>query len=387
MIFLIKKQMKNILLIIFLCTFLSLNVNAQRLTPEQYVAAYKDLAIREMKRMGVPACITLAQGLLETEGGNSALLMRSNNHFGIKCKSNWSGESTSHDDDALGECFRVYKNAEDSYRDHSNFLKGSDRYAFLFKLDPADYKGWAYGLKKAGYATNPNYPQILIKNIEKYNLQEYSLEALGEVPVFDASKFSNDPEVKILAVDNETENAPSNTEVAINGCKALRATKGTSLLAIATNYNIPLSKLLEINDLQNDGLLSKDQIIFLQKKQARGAQAFYISAKDESLYDIAQKNGILLKNLEEYNSLQQADILTEGTKVNLQPMIIVKESQQSPTKDVEVKAVSNKIHVVQSGESLYGISKKYALTVSDLKSWNQLLNDHISVGQQLIISK
>ena len=379
--------MKNILLVIFLCTFLSLNVNAQRLTPEQYVAAYKDLAIREMKRMGVPASITLAQGLLETEGGNSALLMRSNNHFGIKCKSNWSGESTSHDDDSIGECFRVYKNAEDSYRDHSNFLKGSDRYGFLFKLNPADYKGWAYGLKKAGYATNPNYPQILIKNIEKYNLQEYSLEALSEVPVFDGSKFSSDPEVKILAVDDEAENTASNTEIAINGCKALRATKGTSLLAIATNYNIPLSKLLEINDLQNDGLLSKDQIIFLQKKQAKGAEAFYISAKDESLYDIAQKNGIILKNLEAYNSLQQDDILQEGSKVNLQPVIEVKESQQSPTKDVAVQTVSNKIHVVQSGESLYGISKIYAQTVSDLKSWNKLLNDHISVGQQLIISK
>ncbi|MEO5500937.1 MAG: glucosaminidase domain-containing protein, partial [Ginsengibacter sp.] len=233
--------MKNILLIIFLFTFLSFNVKAQRLTPEQYVAAYKDLAIREMKRMGVPACITLAQGLLETEGGNSALLMRSNNHFGIKCKNNWTGDSVSHDDDAAGECFRVYKNAEDSYRDHSNFLKGSDRYAFLFKLNPADYKGWAYGLKKAGYATNPKYPQILITNIEKYNLQQYSLEALGEVPVFDASKFASDPEIKLLVVDNENEIPPVNITLTVNGSKAIQAHKGTSLLAIATHYDIPLS--------------------------------------------------------------------------------------------------------------------------------------------------
>src|SRR3954469_12506216 len=127
---------------------------SQTLTVQQYVETYKDMAIREMKRMGIPAAITLAQGILETENGNSALVLKSNNHFGIKCKSSWSGGSVSHDDDANGECFRKYNSAEDSYRDHSNFLRGSDRYAFLFKLSPTDYKGWAYVLKKAGYATN-----------------------------------------------------------------------------------------------------------------------------------------------------------------------------------------------------------------------------------------
>ena len=160
---------------LFIVTSLFLSAaiaNAQdMLTPEQYIALYKDIAIREMKRMGVPAAITLAQGLLETESGNSDLVKKSNNHFGIKCKSNWTGASVSHDDDASGECFRLYKTAEDSYRDHSNFLRGSERYGFLFKLDVRDYKGWANGLKQAGYATNPKYPQILIKNIEQYNLQ------------------------------------------------------------------------------------------------------------------------------------------------------------------------------------------------------------------------
>ncbi|MEO6868919.1 MAG: glucosaminidase domain-containing protein [Ginsengibacter sp.] len=378
--------MKNILLIISFCIFLSLDISAQRLTPEQYVATYKGLAIREMKRMGVPASITLAQGLLETEGGNSALLMRSNNHFGIKCKSNWTGDSVSHDDDAAGECFRVYKNAEDSYRDHSNFLKGSDRYGFLFKLNPADYKGWAYGLKKAGYATNPNYPQILITNIEKYNLQQYSLEALGEVPVFDGSKFTNDPEVKMVVADDNNNNNTSNQEISINGCKALHASKGTSLLAIATTYNIPLSKLLDINDLQNDGLLAKDQLIFLQKKQTKGAISLYITGKDESLYDVSQKNGVQLKSLQEFNSLFNADILKEGTQVQLQP-VVTKEPTKITVKEPPSQVENKKIHVVQPGESLYGISKKYSLTVGDLKSWNQLANDHLSVGQQLIVSK
>lgn len=378
--------MKNILLVISLCVFLSLDISAQRLSPEQYIATYKDLAIREMKRMGVPASITLAQGLLETEGGNSALLLKSNNHFGIKCKSSWTGESVSHDDDAAGECFRVYKNAEDSYRDHSNFLKGNDRYAFLFKLDPADYKGWAYGLKKAGYATNPNYPQILINNIEKYKLQQYSLEALSDVPVFDATKYTNDPEVKSVMPDEESNSSSTNQEITINGCKALRASKGTSLLAIATLYNIPLSKLLEFNDLQNAGLLPKNQFIFLQKKQIKGDSKIYVAQRDESLYDISQKNGIQLKNLQAYNSTDNLNVLKEGALVNLQPLVVPAPSREIVSRE-PVEVENQKIHIVQAGESLYGLSKKYSLSVSDLKSLNQLSDDHLSIGQQLIISK
>ena len=161
-------------ILFFVLTFISV-ASAQKITPEQYISKYKDMAISEMKRSGVPASITLAQGILETESGNSDLLQRSNNHFGIKCKSNWTGDSVSHDDDAKGECFRAYKDAEDSYRDHSDFLKGSARYAALFQLDPNDYKGWSYGLRKAGYATNPRYPEILIRNIEKYNLQHQTI--------------------------------------------------------------------------------------------------------------------------------------------------------------------------------------------------------------------
>ncbi|MEO5499893.1 MAG: LysM peptidoglycan-binding domain-containing protein, partial [Ginsengibacter sp.] len=219
-------------------------------------------------------------------------------------------------------------------------------------------------------------------------LQQYSLEALGEVPVFDASKFASDPEIKLLAVDNENEIPPANIIITINGSKAIQAFKGTSLLAIATQYDIPLSKLLEINDLQNDGLLSNDQLIFLQKKQAKGAEAFYISSKNESLYDLAQKKGVILKNLEAYNPLYQNEIPIPGSKINLQPGTSeIKDAQSLKLKEFKEQKEENNIHVVQPGESLYGISKKYALTVSDLKSWNQLLSDHISVGQQLIISK
>jgi Mannosyl-glycoprotein endo-beta-N-acetylglucosaminidase len=182
------------------------------LTPVQYIELYKDIAIREMKRMGVPAAITLAQGLLETESGNSPLVKKSNNHFGIKCKSNWTAGGVTHDDDAIGECFRLYKTADESYRDHSNFLRAGERYAFLFKLDVKDYKAWAYGLKKAGYATNPKYPLILIKHIEQYNLQQYTLLAADEAPKFDAGKYQDDAdeklvEEKLLPEENNTDEA------------------------------------------------------------------------------------------------------------------------------------------------------------------------------------
>ena len=136
-----------------------------------------------MQRTGVPAAIKLAQGIHETMAGTSDLVLKSNNHFGIKCKDTWTGESVNHDDDAKGECFRKYPSPDDSYRDHSDFLKNSTRYSFLFKLEPTDYEGWAYGLKKAGYATNPKYPQIIIKLIEDYHLQDYTLIALGKAQV------------------------------------------------------------------------------------------------------------------------------------------------------------------------------------------------------------
>ena len=180
--------MNKILVILILGSGWFFHANAQNISAAQYIAQYKDIAIREMKRMGVPAAITLAQGLLESQSGNSDLVKESNNHFGIKCKSTWTSEFVKHDDDEPGECFRKYKTAEASYRDHSNFLRGSSRYDFLFQLNPTDYKAWAYGLLKAGYATNPRYPEILIKNIETNNLQQYTLEAINEVPHFDASK-------------------------------------------------------------------------------------------------------------------------------------------------------------------------------------------------------
>jgi flagellum-specific peptidoglycan hydrolase FlgJ len=176
--------MKHILVItISVLLLVTLFANSQtRLSRREYIDLYKDIAIREMHRSGIPASITMAQGCLESDNGNSSLSRKSNNHFGIKCKTGWDGPRVYHNDDALNECFRKYPTVEDSYDDHTNFLMTQPRYAFLFAHKHTDYKSWAYGLKKAGYATDPNYPERLIKIIEEENLHALDKVKPGEIP-------------------------------------------------------------------------------------------------------------------------------------------------------------------------------------------------------------
>jgi LysM repeat protein len=368
---------------------------AQTITPEQYIEKYKDLAINEMKRMGVPAAITLAQGLLETENGNSALVKKSNNHFGIKCKSSWTSDAVTHDDDAPGECFRSYKDAEASYRDHSNYLRGKEWYAFLFTLDPTDYKGWAKGLRKAGYATNPKYPDILIKNIEQYNLQQYSLMGAKDAPKVETGKYQDDKEPATeKPSDSNDPNVPAEANAInyINGHKYINAPKGTSLLAIATSNDIDLSKLLAFNDLEEDGILKKDQIIFLQKKSKTGQQDFYLVQQQEPVYGIAQKNGIQLKYLLLYNAITENSLIAAGTKLYLTPAaqtqqaVAIKNAAASAVFKKE-PVVLPKTHAVQPREGLYGIAKKYQVSVQQLRQWNNLTTDYLKIGQQLIVSE
>ena len=389
-----------ILLITMGCVFTGLN--AQLLTPEQYVEKYKSLAIKEMKRMGVPAAITLAQGLLETENGNSDLVKKSNNHFGIKCKSSWTAEGVNHDDDAPGECFRSYKDAESSYRDHSNYLRGTDRYAALFALDPTDYKAWAWGLRKAGYATNPKYPDILIKNIEQYNLQQYSLIAAKDVPKIEAGKYQDDKEpvltkkqndkTPVFVSEQEQEvQSTSDTTNFINGHKYVYAKSGTSLLAIATENSIELNKLLAFNDLENDGILKKDQVIFLQKKSKESEKNYAILKPLETPYDVAQENGIQLKYILTYNQLTENATPPAGTKLYLNPLAQGQqpdvESNKAVAENVDAPIPVNKIHEVQAKEGLYSIAKKYQVSVQQLREWNNLTTDELKIGQQLIVSK
>ena len=376
--------MKKVLILLSIVLFQYTYLRAQSPAAIAYIETHKDIAIREMIRMGIPASITLAQGMLESENGNSDLVKKSNNHFGIKCKSSWTAGSVSHDDDAPGECFRFYKDVVASYRDHSNYLRSSERYAFLFKLDARDYKGWASGLKKAGYATNPRYPDILIKNIEDNNLQQYTLAALGSIPFYDASKYKSDPEEKAFRQITKT-TAPDivldDVHINVNNLKAVSAHRGRSLLAIATENNINLTKLLEFNDLTEDGLLQKDQNIFLEKKGKEGDREFYTVRKGETLYDISQINGVRLESLILFNNLNSGDAMIPGQHINLRHHTAMVADQ--PIKEEYPKQA----HSVEAKESLYGISRTYGISVEQLKEWNNLSSDNLQIGQKLIISK
>lgn len=314
----------------------------------KYIETYKELAITEMQRTGVPASITLAQGIHESGAGNSKLVLASNNHFGIKCKSNWTGESVKHDDDERGECFRKYPLPEHSYKDHSDFLKNGKRYAFLFELDPTDYKGWANGLKQAGYATNPKYPQVLIKLIEDYNLHSYTMIALGKLPESEAvqsqtksdtvykgvggfkslSETLSKEENRILAT---MENYPVG-EFKINDTKVVYAKKGTSFLAIAKQYGVDLSKIFEFNEIPRAEALSEDQLIYIQRKRKTGNDEFHIVLPGETLHSIAQKQAIRLESLRELNWLKADEKPAPGVQLSLRkksssvPKLAVKEN-------------------------------------------------------------
>jgi LysM repeat protein len=302
----------------------------------EYINTYKKLAMDEMQRSGVPAAVKLAQGIHETQAGKSDLVQKSNNHFGIKCKAVWTGDRVFHDDDSRGECFRKYGQAADSYRDHSDFLRASDRYDFLFRLDPTDYKAWAFGLKRAGYATNPKYAPIIIKLIEDYNLEQYTLIAMGKMKpeeevVLQMPRPATDLPVPVLPLPDTAEataqpaeaiplpviSYPSG-EFSINNTRVIFARQGTTLLSVAQEYDIALSRLLEFNELDNRETLETDQLIYLQRKRKTGSNEYHVVAPGESLYDICQKEAIRLDMLLDYNHLQRSMRPAVGEKLYLQ---------------------------------------------------------------------
>ena len=405
----------NILLILAALSYNALT--AQNAAIIQYINNYKFLAIQEMQRTGVPASIKLAQGILETQAGASDLVKRSNNHFGIKCKTGWDGNKVYHDDDERGECFRAYASAEDSYRDHSDFLKRSQRYAFLFQLDPEDYQDWAKGLKKAGYATNPKYTQQLVKFIETYDLQLYTLIALGKRKMEDEQPMyavnNNTTPVISAAVQGGGSAEPETSVKAlrlrypeeafrINDTRVIVAIAGTPLLSIAEQFGVKYRHLLEFNELSEaDDIVRKDQLIFLQRKRRQGSNPFHLVTKEETLYDIAQEEAIRLDNLLAYNQLQGSEIPVVGQKLYLQKDAaeraaanvenkisgteIAKVQQVVPA--VNMPAPSSVKHVVQSKETLFGIARKYGVEVDQVRSWNRLQNDAIRSGQELLIYK
>lgn len=441
-------------------------LSAQKITIEEYIQTYKDIAMQEMIRSGVPASITLAQGIVETENGNSKLVKKSNNHFGIKCKETWTGPSVSHDDDAPGECFRKYNDAIESYIDHSNFLRTRKHYNFLFDLDPIDYKAWAYGLKKAGYATNPQYPALLIKYIETYNLNEYSLIAMNQKktgepvqmvvkkepvvvppieyekkePVTEVAKkepaktesvkqelvkkepvkkepvkkdpvrkeqpVAQQPEVVVVKTEEKKPEQPvvkkpvvnyPAGEFKINETRVVYAKAGTPFLSVAQQYNVPLKYLFDFNDLAEKELLEQDQLLYLQRKRRTGANAFHIVAEGETLYDIAQTEGIRLEALLQLNLLtvkqqpavgEQLYLQTAAPvapKLNTAGVVVTYAPVVTPAGNQSVEEIV--IHIVQPKETLYSISRKYQVTVADIQQWNQLSGAELKEGSELIINK
>lgn len=314
------------LLITVVLAFLACPLTAQAqppgrsTTPEEYIALWKDVARKKMAEHGIPASITLAQGLLESRNGNSVLATEGNNHFGIKCTPDWTGGKMYHDDDKKDDCFRKYKEAAQSFEDHSKFLQ-RPRYASLFELKPTDYKGWAHGLKKCGYATDPHYPQKLIDLVDRYGL--YKLDQ--GIDVVYASK----PErVPAPATGKPSRKRPGDNDNVVTignsrqvqkfegRIKYVRAKKGEPLRHIADEIEQMPGLVAGWNDLPKDAMLEEGQIVYIQPKRNKSRTTeFHVAEQGETLWGISQRYGVKLKKIAGYNHLGIADTLRTGQKV------------------------------------------------------------------------
>lgn len=278
---------------------------SSKMSRDEYIEAYKDLAIKEMMRSGVPASITLAQGMLESDNGNSRLAVKGNNHFGIKCHSDWKGKRIYHDDDRKNECFRKYKSVYESYADHSDFLMDGSRYAFLFELDPADYKGWARGLKKAGYATSRKYADLLIKIIEENDLHKFDLMKPGfeseSDKVLRRTKLSGRPRLINNRIDY------------------IIVQEGDSFESLSRELKLRRNPLYRYNELTADSLLQTGQVLYLQPKRnkAEAGKKVHILREGESMYYVSQLYGIKLDKLLLRNGLKPGDKPDPGTEILL----------------------------------------------------------------------
>ena len=404
----------------FLSLFISLSTlsgwTQNNKTTLAYIEQYKAIAMKEMKRTGVPASITLAQAIVESNSGESNLAKNYNNHFGIKCKSDWTGAKAYQDDDTKQECFRAYDAAEQSFKDHSNFLKNRPNYVDLFLLDPVDDTAWAYGLKKAGYATASDYPKKLLKIIDDYELAQYNFPELANeleveesvkiVPdtiitkpfvdtvkssIIEAPKSLNKPAgiaqtntsnpapllpVKQLTasihldtakVDTVKKETPATTSIQvvqketpamvpiektiepiqptynypegrfrINQVPVILGKKNRSFVDIAIQYNMPLYKLFEYNEINEAILLDRDQLIFLGPKKKEGATSFHIVKYNCSLHEVSQLEGVQLSQLKVYNPQ-----LKEEVKVGTQ-VLLFKSKETSPNKKKDTTLLFNK---------------------------------------------
>jgi LysM repeat protein len=324
-----------------------------------YIEKYKDIAIAEMKRANIPASITLAQGLFESGFGKSELATQTNNHFGIKCHENWTGKTFKYTDDAPNECFRVYPSVEQSYVDHSDFLMNRKRYANLFLLDVKDYKGWAYGLKAAGYATNPKYPESLIKYIDLYELYKFddgthisyqkvdekkqkteqflSTPITVEPPKEKTTEYveintpnstinTNKKEAKKQTATNDNEISKTNTPntkpktkkiYEQNKLKAVKIYKDESLEDVSNSLKINLEDLMDYNDIEDRNIALENQYLYIEKKKTKSKTATHKVKQNDNMWSIAQKYGIQLSSLLKMNNLEKGEEPKTGTELVL----------------------------------------------------------------------
>lgn len=377
-----------------------------------YISLYKDIAIEEMLRTGIPASIKLAQGILESNSGRSELAEKANNHFGIKCGGDWTGPTFYKKDDDFNKrgkliesCFRSYKNPASSFLAHSEFLtdpKKHARYGFLFQLKQTDYKGWAHGLRKAGYATNPQYASILIRIIEEMNLHQYDKADISK----DSRKARENKSGSETHTATERYVRTNNYIFEeINHVKMVYAKENSTPQAIAAVTGTDVRQIMKYNEELKSGnqKLPANYPVYLQPKRAgyAGKERYHIAGRNETLMDISQKYGIKVSSLSKRNNLPPHAILKAGEKVQLKGLFKNKNTpktesvkQQSPgeTEDTpivhkirEIHDEHQAFHTVESGDTLFSLSRKYNVDVESIKMLNSLEGDTIKPGQKLRI--
>lgn len=410
--------MQKKLTLVSVVIFLSATAFAQRqMTISEYVELYAPIAVSEMMHSNIPASITLAQGILESGVGGSWLTVTGNNHFGIKCHENWEGEALFYDDDAENECFRKYNSPEESFIDHSEFLLKRGRYADLFLLEKTDYRGWAKGLKAAGYATNPVYAEKLISLIENNQLHQFDL--VTDYQIWLAEFQGDQPEIHEQMEDEPEMMLASEAVFYINRIKTIEAQAGMIPLQVALQFDISLKRLLEYNDMYEGDLFNTGQNVFLQPKRNNGDAKFHTVEEGETMYSISQNHGVKLDRLYEKNLmiagsepkvaetifLQKKRVtVPEIVEPELSPVVkssaifeannnetlesitlTVKKSDVTSSSEFDPSQTDNsyQYHLVKKGDTLYSISRNYDIAIDKIKEVNQLGSDGIQTGQIL----
>ena len=316
----------------------------QKITREEYINIYKDIAISEMNRSGIPASITLAQGMLESDNGNSRLAINANNHFGIKCHG-WTGKEIYHDDDDNNECFRKYKSAKESYIDHTDFLMNGSRYVFLFYLDQTDYKGWAKGLEEAGYATNPSYAKDLIRIIEENELDIYDKpqkkgkkkEAQEELAEVD--KTAGDT----TEVMDQTGELAGITGAGVQQRKILTRNRinyiivknGDTYVGLSQELKLMPFEIARYNEIERNAPLDTGQVLYIQPKRNQASVEFptHTVKERETMYQISQMYGIKLDVLYKKNLMEKGTEPAVGDVLLLRKQIKLKAPEESPAEE------------------------------------------------------